>query len=93
MEDREEMWFSLMPIMYFRSHVYHHSVWQAKTLLSAIATPQQIHNPLIMPKYINTEKYAHIGCPADDSLCAIFSEKNPSKCCDPHRPKRKKKIT
>ena len=72
MEDREEMWFSLMPIMYFRSHVYHHSVWQAKTLLSAIATPQQIHNPLIMPKYINTEKYAHIGCPADDSLWAIF---------------------
>ncbi len=72
MEDREEIWFSLRSIMYFRSQVHHHSVWRAKTLLSAIATPQEIHNPLIMPKYINTENYAHIGCPADDSFWAIF---------------------
>ena len=55
LDDIEEMWFSMMRFMYFRSQVDHHSVWQAKTLLSAIATPRQISKPLNMPKYINIE--------------------------------------
>ncbi len=46
-------------IYVFRSQVYRHSVWQAKTA-ECHSNTEKINKPLIMPKYINIEKYAHI---------------------------------
>ncbi len=58
---------------------------------SAIATLQQIHIPLIVKIYINTEKYAHIGCPADDSLLGyILRKEKPLNILTPTAQKGKK---
>ncbi len=75
MEDVEEVWFSMMPFMYFRSQVHHHSVWRSKTLPNAMGTPQQISKSLIMPKYINIEKIYTYGMPDDSVLDYILKKK------------------
>ena len=74
MEDREEMWFSLMPITYFRSQVHHHSSLAGKNTAechSNTAANKQSTNYAKIYKYwkICTHRMP------DDSFGTIFLRK------------------